>query len=132
MDPNTAEANFALSRLNTQGFRINVGFNITDWLKFETFYYGAWNLDKNIHNLNGTQASNGTIRNFYDGNAIQNLFIQLTLQLLTSETLPDGDGIGEPSLSPRGAVFPACRSLAARHVARAGKHEQYDNLRSGV
>ncbi len=78
LDPNTNDPNFALSRLNTQGFRINLGYNVTDWLKFEVWYYGAWNLDKNIHNLNGTQASNGTIRNFYDANAVQNLFIQLT------------------------------------------------------
>ena len=78
LDPNINDPNFALSRLNTQGIRINAGFNITDWLKFEVWYYGAWNLDKNIHNLNGTEASNGTIRNVYDANAVQNLFIQLT------------------------------------------------------
>ncbi len=78
LDPNTNDPNFALSRLNTQGFRINLGYNITDWLKAEVWYYGAWNLDKNVHNLNGSQASNGTIRNFYDANAVQNLFIQLT------------------------------------------------------
>ena len=77
LDPNTNDPNFALSRLNTQGFRINLGYNLTDWLKAEVWYYGAWNLDKNIHNLNGTEAT-GTIRNFYDANAVQNLFIQLT------------------------------------------------------
>ena len=54
LDPNTNDPNFALSRLNTQGIRINLGYNITDWLKAEVWYYGAWNLDKNIHNLNGT------------------------------------------------------------------------------
>ena len=78
LDPNLNDPNFALSRLNTQGFRVNLGYNITDWLKAEVWYYGAWNLDENVHNLNGTQASNGTIRNFYDANAVQNLFIQLT------------------------------------------------------
>ncbi len=78
LDPNINDPNFALSRLNTQGIRVNLGYNITDWLKFEVWYYGAWNLDKNIHNLNGTEASNGTIRNVYDANAVQNLFIQLT------------------------------------------------------
>ena len=77
LDPNTNDPNFALSRLNTQGIRINLGYNLTDWLKAEVWYYGAWNLDKNIHNLNGTEAT-GTIRNFYDANAVQNLFIQLT------------------------------------------------------
>ncbi len=77
LDPNTNDPNFALSRLNTQGFRINLGYNFTDWLKGEVWYYGAWNLDKNVRNLNGTLA-NGTIRNFYDANAVQNLFVQLT------------------------------------------------------
>ena len=78
LDPNTNDANFALSRLNTQGIRINVGFNITDWLKFETFYYGAWNLEKNIHTIAGAVDSNGAIKNFYDENSSQNLYIQLT------------------------------------------------------
>ena len=78
LDPNTNDPNFALSRLNTQGIRANFGFNIEDWLKFEIWYYGAWNLEENIHNLSGSRASNGTIRNFYDANASQNLFIQLT------------------------------------------------------
>ena len=77
LDPNINDPNFALSRLNTQGFRINLGYNVTDWLKFEVWYYGAWNLDKNIHNLNGTEVGT-TIRNVYDANAVQNLFIQLT------------------------------------------------------
>ena len=78
IDPNLNDPNFALSRLNTQGFRINLGYNITDWLKAEVWYYGAWNLEKNIHTLNGAEENNGTIRNFYDANAVQNLMIQLT------------------------------------------------------
>ena len=78
LDPNLNDPNFALSRLNTQGIRINLGYNIESWLKAEVWYYGAWNLEKNIHNLNSTEASNGTIRNFYDANAVQNLFLQLT------------------------------------------------------
>ena len=78
LDPNTNDPNFALSRLNTQGFRLNLGYNLTDWLKAEVWYYAAWNLDKNIHNINGSEVSGTVIRNFYDANAVQNLMIQLT------------------------------------------------------
>ena len=78
LDPNLNDPNFALSRLNTQGIRVNLGYNITDWLKFEVWYYGAWNLDKNIHTLSGTELTSTTIKTLYDANAAQNLFIQLT------------------------------------------------------
>ena len=76
IDPNLNDPNFALSRLNTQGFRVNVGYNITDWLKAEVWYYGAWNLDKNVRLLStGAANANNT---FYDANAAQNLIVQLT------------------------------------------------------
>ena len=78
LDPNLNDPNFALSRLNTQGFRINLGYNITDWLKAEVWYYGAWNLDKNIHTLSGTELTSSTIKAYYDANSVQNLIIQLT------------------------------------------------------
>ena len=78
LDPNLNDPNFALSRLNTQGFRINLGYNLTDWLKFEVWYYGAWNLEKNIHSLSGTELTTSTIKTYYDANAAQNLIIQLT------------------------------------------------------
>ena len=76
IDPNLNDPNFALSRLNTQGIRANAGFNITDWLKFEVWYYGAWNLDKNTHIL--TTGLRGTPGSFADANAAQNLIVQLT------------------------------------------------------
>ena len=78
LDPNLNDPNFALSRLNTQGFRINLGYNLTDWLKAEVWYYGAWNLDKNVHSLSGTELTSTTIKTYYDANAVQNLIIQLT------------------------------------------------------
>ena len=78
IDPNLNDDNFALSRLNVQGIRINLGYNLTDWLKAEVWYYGAWNLEKNIHTLTGTAVTSSTIKTVYDGNAIQNLIIQLT------------------------------------------------------
>ena len=78
LDPNLNDPNFALSRLNTQGFRINLGYNLTDWLKAEVWYYGAWNLDENIHSLSGTRVTTSSIRTFYDANAVQNLMIQMT------------------------------------------------------
>ncbi len=78
IDPNFDDDNFALSRLNVQGVRLNLGYNLTSWLKAEVWYYGAWNLDKNIHTVTGVEQTNGTIKTFYDGNAIQNLIIQLT------------------------------------------------------
>ena len=76
LDPNLNDPNFALSRLNTQGFRANLGYNITDWLKFEVWYYGAWNLEKNIHSVTtGAHVANNSL---YDENSSQNLIIQLT------------------------------------------------------
>ena len=76
LDPNLNDPNFALSRLNTQGIRINAGYNLTDWLKFEVWYYGAWNLDKNIHLLGtGAHTANNAL---YDANAAQNFIIQIT------------------------------------------------------
>ena len=78
LDPNLNDPNFALSRLNTQGIRINLGYNITDWLKAEVWYYGAWNLDKNIHTLSGTEVTSSTVKAAYDANAAQNLIIQMT------------------------------------------------------
>ncbi len=76
IDPNLNDPNFALSRLNTQGFRVNLGYNFTDWLKGEVWYYGAWNLDKNVHLLS-TGAANAN-NALYDANAAQNLIVQLT------------------------------------------------------
>ena len=78
IDPNINDDNFALSRLNTQGIRINLGYNLTSWLKAEVWYYGAWNLEKNIHTVSGFEQTNGSIRTLYDGNSIQNLIVQLT------------------------------------------------------
>ncbi len=76
IDPNLNDPNFALSRLNTQGFRANLGYNITDWLKFEIWYYGAWNLEKNIHSVTtGARTANNSL---YDENSSQNLIVQLT------------------------------------------------------
>ena len=76
IDPNLNDPNFALSRLNTQGIRVNLGFNITDWLKLEVWYYGAWNLDKNVRVLStGALGANNSL---YDANAVQNLIVQLT------------------------------------------------------
>ncbi len=76
LDPNLNDPNFALSRLNTQGFRVNLGYNLTDWLKAEVWYYGAWNLEKNIHSIStGAHTANNSL---YDANSAQNLIIQLT------------------------------------------------------
>ena len=75
IDPNLNDPNFALSRLNTQGFRANIGFNITDFIKLEAFYYGAWNLEKNIHNV--VTDVRGTNNSLYDANAAQNFIVQL-------------------------------------------------------
>ena len=78
IDPNLNDTNFGLSRLNTQGFRLALGYNIETWLRAEVWYYGAWNLDKNLHGLNGARLTSTGIRSFYDENASQNLIVQLT------------------------------------------------------
>ena len=78
IDPNLNDTNFGLSRLNTQGFRLALGYNIETWLKAEVWYYGAWNLDKNLHDLSGARLTSTGIRSFYDENASQNLIVQLT------------------------------------------------------
>ncbi len=78
IDPNLNDTNFGLSRLNTQGYRLALGYNLETWLRAEVWYYGTWNLDKNLHGLNGAQLTSSSIRSFYDENASQNLIIQLT------------------------------------------------------
>ena len=77
-DPNLNDTNFGLSRLNTQGIRLAVGYNLEAWLRFEVWYYGAWNLEKNLHDLNGNRLTTASLRSFYDENASQNLIVQLT------------------------------------------------------
>ena len=78
IDPNLNDTNFGLSRLNTQGIRLAVGYNFQTWLRGEVWYYGAWNLEKNLHDLNGNRLTASNIRSFYDENASQNLIVQLT------------------------------------------------------
>ena len=75
IDPNLNDPNFAVSRLNTQGFRVNVGYNVTSFMKLEAFYYGAWNLEKNIHNV--VSDARVTPSGFADANAAQNFIVQL-------------------------------------------------------
>ena len=55
---------------------MNAGYNLTDWLKAEVWYYGAWNLDKNVrlYSTNAESANN----QLYDANSVQNLIVQLT------------------------------------------------------
>jgi hypothetical protein len=75
IDPNLNDPNFALSRLNQQGFRINIGYNIMAWMKVEAFYYGSWNLHENIHNVvTGAEGVSGSV---YDANSTQNFIVQL-------------------------------------------------------
>ena len=78
IDPNLNDTNFGLSRLNVQGYRLAVGYNIESWLKAEVWYYGAWNLDKDLHSLSGARLTSSSIRSFYDENSSQNLIVQLT------------------------------------------------------
>ena len=75
IDPNLNDPNFALSRLNQQGIRANVGFNITDFIKLEAFYYASWNLDRNIRNVvTGAPSASTSV---YDANSAQNFIVQL-------------------------------------------------------
>jgi hypothetical protein len=78
IDPNLNDTNFGLSRLNTQGYRLAFGYNLETWLRAEVWYYGAWNLDRNLHSPNGDRLTSANIRSFYDENASQNLIVQLT------------------------------------------------------
>ena len=77
IDPNLNDPNFALSRLNQQGIRANIGFNITDFMKLEAFYYASWNLDRNIRNVVTGAQSLGASGSIADANSTQNLIIQL-------------------------------------------------------
>jgi hypothetical protein len=77
IDPNLNDTNFGLSRLNVQGYRLALGYNIETWMRAEVWYYGAWNLDKNLHTTNGDRLTSSTVRSFYDENSSQNLIVQL-------------------------------------------------------
>jgi hypothetical protein len=78
IDPNLNDTNFGLSRLNEQGYRLALGYNLETWLKAEVWYYGTWNLDRNLHTTSGERVTSSTVRSFYDENASQNLIVQLT------------------------------------------------------
>ena len=77
IDPNLDDPNFALSRLNQQGIRANLGFNITDFMKVEAFYYSSWNLDRNIRNIVTGAPGLGASGSVADANSTQNFIIQL-------------------------------------------------------
>ena len=82
-DPNLNDPHFALSRINVQGFRVAAGYNFYAWLKGEVIYFGAWNLEKNLHTRDGRRAtadllgSTGRLT-FADQNSSQVLQVQLT------------------------------------------------------
>lgn len=48
VDPNLNESDFALSELNTRGFKVGVRYNFTDFAFGNLNYYHAWNLRDNL------------------------------------------------------------------------------------
>lgn len=75
VDPNLNDSDFALSELNTRGFKFSLGYNITKYAIFNVTYMHAWNLRGD---LVGGEATSGNA--VADGNAIQVLQVDLNVK----------------------------------------------------
>jgi hypothetical protein len=56
-DPNINDSDFALSNLNTQGIKVGLAYNLTDFAQFALTYYHNWHLTENLYG----GAATGTI-----------------------------------------------------------------------
>lgn len=77
VDPNINTDDFANSNLNTQGFRVNLAYNITDFLVLSFTGWFAWNLVPNLYGGYATSPSAFPIANV---NAAQTIAVDLALK----------------------------------------------------
>jgi hypothetical protein len=77
VDPNINTDDFANSFLNMQGFRVNVAYNITDFLVLSFTGWFAWNLVPNLYGGYATTPSPFPIANV---NAAQTFAVDLALK----------------------------------------------------
>jgi len=56
VDPNLNDSDFALGYLNTQGVKVGVNYNLTEFCIGSVTYFDAWNLRSDLY---GGQATNG-------------------------------------------------------------------------
>jgi hypothetical protein len=75
VDPNINDNDFALSELNTQGFKLSLAYNVTNFSEFRVTYMPTWNLDKNL--TLGEATNDNAIA---DSNAVQMLQVDLTVK----------------------------------------------------
>lgn len=85
IDPNLNDSDFALSYLNTQGYKVGLAYNITDFCVAGVTWYDAWNLRKDLFGGEATPAlnSSGKIvqdQNIANGNQIQVLQVDLSVK----------------------------------------------------
>jgi len=75
VDPNLNDSDFALGQLNTQGFKVGLVYNFTDFCTGAVTYYYAWSLRDN---LTGGQATGGAA--IANSNNVQILQVDLSLK----------------------------------------------------
>ena len=76
VDPNLTCSDFALSRLNVQGWKISLAYNLTNAAVFQATWFGADNLRKD---LIGGQATGGA--KIADSNNVQLVTLDLNVKL---------------------------------------------------
>lgn len=75
IDPNINDSDFALSYVNTQGYKVGIAYNITDFCVGAVTWYDAWNLRKNL--VGGEATTNSKIAN---ANQVQVLQVDLNVK----------------------------------------------------
>ena len=75
VDPNLIDSDFALSELNTRGFKVGLAYNFTDFCVGNITYMHAWNLRDDLF---GGEATGGNA--IADSNAIQVFQVDLNLK----------------------------------------------------
>lgn len=74
VDPNLNDSDFAEAELNTQGFKLGIAYNLTDYAVFGVTYQYAWQ----IRDIQGGEATGGNA--IADSNDIQTIQVDLNVK----------------------------------------------------
>jgi hypothetical protein len=80
IDPNLNDSEFALSNLNTQGFKVGLAYNLTDYAVLAVNSYLAWNLTENLFGGAANSFANPTGAGIARDNATNVVQVDLNVQ----------------------------------------------------
>jgi len=75
VDPNLNDSDFALGYLNTQGYKVGLAYNLTNFAVFQVTWYQAWNLRKNL--IGGEATGDNAVAN---ANSVKVLQVDLNVK----------------------------------------------------